>query len=158
IAAEVGYHELALHYFHNALFVDLADLHGNTTDGVHVASTGGVWAALVYGFGGMRDHNGTITFDPRLPDVWPSLTFRITVRGTRLRVVLEHQRITFTVEEGDSAEVIVRGHQVVVDRSGPVTVELEGQGPRLTETPRLRTGEKRPDGTLITATVPAATA
>src|SRR5690606_15112414 len=25
IAAEVGYHELALHYFHNALFVDLAD-------------------------------------------------------------------------------------------------------------------------------------
>ena len=43
IAAEVGYRELALRYFHNALFVDLADLHGNTTDGVHVASTGGVW-------------------------------------------------------------------------------------------------------------------
>ena len=56
IAAEVGYHDLALRYFHSALFVDLADLHGNTTDGVHVASTGGVWNCLVYGFGGMRDH------------------------------------------------------------------------------------------------------
>ena len=61
IAAEVGYHDLALRYFHNALFVDLADLHENTTDGVHVASTGGVWNVLVYGFGGMRDHNGVIT-------------------------------------------------------------------------------------------------
>ena len=68
IAAEVGYRELALRYFHNALFVDLADLHGNTADGVHVASTGGVWNCLAYGFGGMRDYNGVITFDPRLPE------------------------------------------------------------------------------------------
>ena len=67
IAAEVGYRDLALRYFHSSLFVDLADLHGNTTDGVHVASTGGVWNALVYGFGGMRDYDGNITFDPRLP-------------------------------------------------------------------------------------------
>jgi alpha,alpha-trehalose phosphorylase len=42
-------------YFYNAMFVDLADLHGNTSDGVHVASTGGVWNILAYGFGGMRD-------------------------------------------------------------------------------------------------------
>lgn len=156
IAAEVGYHQLALRYFHNALFVDLADLHGNTTDGVHVASTGGVWAALVYGFGGMRDYNGTVTFDPRLPDSWPSLLFRITIRGTRLRVMLEHDRMTFTVEDGERADVVVRGRAITIDTSGPVSVELEGQGPRLTDHPRLRTGEKRPDGTLITATVPAA--
>ena len=69
IAAEVGYHELAIRYFRSALFVDLADLHHNAADGVHVASTGGVWSALVAGFGGFRDHNGIFTFDPRLPDV-----------------------------------------------------------------------------------------
>ena len=33
IAAEVGYQGLALRYFYNALFVDLADLHGNTRTG-----------------------------------------------------------------------------------------------------------------------------
>ena len=88
IAAEVGYRELALRYFHSALFVDLADLHGNTTDGVHVASTGGVWNCLAYGFGGMRDYNGVVTFDPRLPESWEGLTFRITLRGTRIRVDL----------------------------------------------------------------------
>ena len=50
IAAEVGYQDLALRYFVSALFVDLADRHNNTADGVHVASTGGVWSALVAGF------------------------------------------------------------------------------------------------------------
>ena len=52
IAAEVGYRDLALRYFYNALFVDLADLHDNATDGVHVASTAGIWNCLAYGFGG----------------------------------------------------------------------------------------------------------
>ncbi len=69
MAAEVGgYHEMALRYFYTGLFVDLDDRHANTSDGgVHVASTGGgVWSALVYGFGGMRDYDGRITFDPRL--------------------------------------------------------------------------------------------
>ena len=91
IAAEVGYRDLALRYFYNALFVDLADLHGNTSDGVHVASTGGVWNILAYGFGGMRDYNGTITFDPRLPESWAGLTFQITLRGTRVKVDLTRQ-------------------------------------------------------------------
>ena len=67
IAAEVGYHELAEQYFQTALYVDLADLHRNTSDGVHIASTGGIWGALVNGFGGMRDHGGRMTFNPRLP-------------------------------------------------------------------------------------------
>ena len=43
MAAEVGYHEEALDYFHQALYADLLDLHGNTVDGLHVASAGGVW-------------------------------------------------------------------------------------------------------------------
>ena len=53
VAAEVGYDELALDYFHRALYLDLCDSHGNTADGVHVASAGGVWAGIVHGFAGM---------------------------------------------------------------------------------------------------------
>jgi len=83
IAAEVGYHQLALRYFWDSLFVDIGDLHDNTADGVHVASTGGVWSALVHGFGGMRDHNGQISFDPRLPEHWGSLEFALEWRGRR---------------------------------------------------------------------------
>jgi alpha,alpha-trehalose phosphorylase len=157
IAAEVGYHDLALRYFQQALFVDLADMHGNTTDGVHVASTGGVWMCLAYGFGGMRDYNGVITFDPRLPDSWEGLTFQITLRGTRVRVDLSRDEIAFEVVEGDKAEMYVRGQRVVVGLGSPAAIALEDHGPRIDHVPSLQTGDRRPDGTLITASVPQAT-
>ena len=158
IAAEVGYRELALRYFHNALFVDLADLHGNTTDGVHVASTGGVWNCLAYGFGGMRDYNGVVTFDPRLPESWEGLSFKITLSGTRVRVDLTAAQIAFTVVEGDRAEVSVRGHRVTVCTESPVRIPLSDQGPHIKGPVVSVSGDRRPDGTLITASVPQATA
>jgi alpha,alpha-trehalose phosphorylase len=154
IAAEVGYRELALRYFYSALFVDLANLHGNTSDGVHVASTGGVWTALAFGFGGMRDYNGEITFDPRLPSSWEKLEFKITLHGTRVRVEVSANAISFTAEVGEEVTVSVRGTPVLVRPGEPTTVSLDGQGPEITGVPRLQTGERRPDGTLITASVP----
>ncbi len=128
VAAEVGYQDLALRYFRAGLFVDLADLHRNASDGTHIASCGGVWNAAVYGFGGMRDHNGTLTFDPRLPAGWPRLEFRIRVHGTKIAVAVESDAITFTVLEGGSMEVVVRGRRVSVAPDAPTVVELDGQG------------------------------
>jgi alpha,alpha-trehalose phosphorylase len=157
VAAEVGYADLALRYFQNSLYVDLANLHGNTSDGVHVASTGGVWNVLVYGFAGMRDYNGVITFDPRLPDGWAGLSFQLTLRGTRVQVDLEAKRMGFAVLEGGQAELSVRGHLVVVSAAARVWVPLEDQGPRLHGPLGSRGGERRPDGTLITASVPTST-
>ena len=156
IASEVGYHELSMRYFRAALFVDLADLHHNAQDGVHVASTGGVWSSLVYGFGGFRDHNGVFTFDPRLPDDWDRLIFRLTIRETRVRVELEPTAMTFTVEAGTEAQFSVRGEQVVVREGEPVTVALDGQGPRHYGMPNMRDveGARRADGTLLTASMP----
>ncbi len=155
IAAEVGYRSLARRYFHNALFVDLADLHGNSRDGVHVASTGGVWNALVFGFAGMRDYNGQITFDPRLPAEWAGLTFHLTLRGTRVQVDLAQDSMAFSVVEGAAAELSVRGHRFTVSAEAPVRVPLPDQGPAIDGPFPARTGERRPDGTLITASVPS---
>jgi alpha,alpha-trehalose phosphorylase len=62
--------------------------------------------------------------------------------------------IGFTVMEGESAEVSVRGQQYTVTADGPVRVPLADQGPRIdTPLPRVN-GDRRPDGTLITASVP----
>ncbi len=67
-AAEIGYMEKAREYFDFAVAMDLSDVGGNMLHGAHIASIGGSWMCLVYGFGGMRDHGGNITFRPRLPD------------------------------------------------------------------------------------------
>ena len=156
IAAEVGYHDLAYRYFLSALFVDLADRHGNTSDGVHVASTGGVWGALASGFGGFRDlGDGRWSIDPRLPDDWSELTYRITLRGTRVRVTVRPDELELVVEDGaDRLPFDVRGEEVVVGPEQPVTVALDGQGPRLEGQPPSPIGTRRSDGTVIGATVP----
>ena len=157
IAAEVGYHGLALRYFYQSLFVDLADLHGNACDGVHVASTGGVWSALVYGFGGFRDRDGTFTIDPRLPEAWSALTYRLTLHGSRVRVRVEAEQVTLTLEEGEEVSLSVRDKQVLLSEGEPVLVPLADQGPRLVEPePWVRGGVRRADNSVITASVPQA--
>jgi alpha,alpha-trehalose phosphorylase len=156
MAAEVGYQDMAMQYFLSGLYVDLADLHSNARDGAHIASTGGVWNALVYGFGGLRDHQGRVCFDPRLPDGWTALTFPLRIRGSRLRVRLRADEMSFDVEEGAAVEVSVRGTQVVVQPGSPVSVALDGQGRRL---PSLEgshpvVGANREDGSVVQAIVP----
>ena len=160
IAAEVGYADLALRYFHAALFVDLDDRHNNTSDGVHVASTGGVWSALVGGFGGFRDHGSDKgddqwQIDPRLPASWSSLTYRITLRGTRVRVTVRTDELELCAEDGSRPLTFdVRGEAVTVKQGSPVVVPLEHQGPMLEGEPPNPAGMQRADGTVITAIVP----
>jgi alpha,alpha-trehalose phosphorylase len=121
---------------------------------VHVASTGGVWSALVSGFGGFRDHGGVFTLDPRLPESWDSLTYRLTLLGTRVKVAVHHDRVELSVEDGDQATLVVRGEQVTVRAGDPVTIALVGQGPRLEGQPEPVPGRRRSDGTIIAAIVP----
>ena len=158
IAAEGGYQDMAMQYFLTGLYVDLADLHANSRDGVHIASTGGVWNALVFGFGGLRDYHGDISFDPRLPKDWEYLRFPLQIRGSRLRVMLERDAIFFEVETGGPVEVSVRGQRFVIKPGAQTRVPLEHQGEEL---PSLKgrhpvTGVRRGDGSVITANVPEA--
>ncbi|WP_233548559.1 HAD-IA family hydrolase [Galactobacter valiniphilus] len=155
VAAEVGYAELALEYFEHALHVDLDNLHGNTSDGVHVASTGGVWAALVNGFGGLRDDQGSWSFDPRLPASWPSLSFCLTWRGTRVRFTLTAESLEASIADpGEGAPVSfeVRGTEYSLTQENPMLrVELDGQGPVLPGRPSFEhvTTLQRRDGSRL---------
>jgi hypothetical protein len=69
---------------------DLRDLQHNTRDGVHIASLAGTWVALVGGFGGLRDADGTFSFAPQLPAGLTRLAFTLFIRGRRLRVEIMH--------------------------------------------------------------------
>ncbi len=142
VAAQVGHRSMAMNYFLTGLYVDIADLHTNTGDGTHIASAAGTWSALVAGFGGLRMVDGTPTFDPRLPEEWESLGFRITLHGQRLEVLVRPASMTLTLREGDGLDVVVRGETYAVGPGAPVEVALDGQGPDLRDLvghlPRIR--------------------
>ncbi len=159
LAAEVGYQDLAMEYFRQSIFVDLGDLHHNAADGVHVASAGGVWTALVAGFGGMRDHWGELSFDPRLPADWPSLAFALEWHGTRLEVTITPDALTVVAGPGQGVSFAVRGERHEVAANGRLVVPLRGQGPVLVGRPTLSDiGESlREDGTVLSASVPTMT-
>jgi len=109
MAAEVGYGTAALDHFTHALFIDLDDTHGNTVDGVHIASAGGVWSSLVSGFAGLRDQGDVPFFDPRLPAGWESLSFTLKVQGRLLSVELEQGFISLSIRRGLPLQVRIRG-------------------------------------------------
>ena len=124
MAAEIGYRDLAWSYFLRALYVDLADLQGNSSDGVHVASLGGVWTSVVHGFGGMRDSGQHLAFDPRLPARWSSLGFHVARRGSRLRIDITHDTFGAVLLSGPACDLVVAGHVVTVEPEQPVKVPL----------------------------------
>ncbi|MHC2998698.1 glycoside hydrolase family 65 protein [Microbacterium sp. HJ5] len=159
LAAEVGYQDLALEYFRQSIFVDLADLHHNASDGVHVASAGGVWTALVSGFGGMRDHFGELSFDPRLPADWPELSFVLHWHGTRLEITITRDELRVAASDGDPVGFSVRGVGHVVGAGEEVAVPLDGQGPLIPGRPTLGelTEVQREDGSYLSASVPTVT-
>ena len=120
IAAEVGHLELAYDYFGEAALIDLDNLARNTSDGVHIASLAGSWIVAVAGFGGMRDHDGRLTFAPRLPERLSRLAFGICFRGRRLRVEVEQAEARYTLQEGKPLELSHHGEAVTVAEGAPV--------------------------------------
>jgi alpha,alpha-trehalose phosphorylase len=120
IASEVGYPDAALEYFLDACAVDLADLHGNTADGIHIASCGGTWLALVAGFGGLRDFGGEVRFRPQLPSEWGRLRFRIAVRGQVVEVDMRPEATTYRLLEGSGIVVQDHDEPVRLVAGGPV--------------------------------------
>ena len=119
VATEIGYLEKARDYFDFAVSMDLSDVGGNMQHGAHIASIGGSWMSLVYGFGGMRDHGGNITFRPRLPADWTRLRFRVTVRGNRLQVDIGQAETNYRLAGGSGLTIAHEGEALPLTPEAP---------------------------------------
>lgn len=98
VGLEVGDDDKAVHYLAHALSTDLSNIHGNAAEGVHAASAGGTWQAVIMGFAGMRIHPDHISFSPRLPPGWRALKFAVRFMGAKLRVSITHRKTSILVE------------------------------------------------------------
>ena len=124
IAAEIGRERQALEYFQYALLMDLGNVAGNVSDGVHIASAAGVWSSLVFGFGGVRDFDGHLSFTPRLPRAWNELAFSLRFRGRQIRIRLTHDEENYLIDEGTSLEITIRGEPHLLSPGATVTIKL----------------------------------
>ena len=122
VASEVGHADLAWDYFEQSLYLDLADSHANTADGVHIANAGGVWAAIVNGFAGLRDTGHQLQFTPRLPKAWSALRFRLQRHGSVVAVEVTADGATLTVESGGTVPVRIGDEVVAVQQGTSATI------------------------------------
>lgn len=97
VANEIGLPHKAIEYFNFAAAMDMSDIGGNMMNGAHVAAIGGTWLALVYGFAGLRDSKGCISFNPVLPKEWSHLSLVLTVRGQRFRIEVDPNSVIYTL-------------------------------------------------------------
>ncbi|MDQ2693228.1 MAG: glycoside hydrolase family 65 protein [Chloroflexota bacterium] len=81
VACDVGKPDEAYEHFIRAVRADLRDVRGNAGDGIHGASAGGTWQAVVFGFAGLRFSEEGWTLEPRLPGHWKRLSFRFFHHG-----------------------------------------------------------------------------
>jgi alpha,alpha-trehalose phosphorylase len=123
IAAQIGDMEKAIRYGMAALLMDLADVGGNVKDGCHIASMGGTWMTLVYGFGGMRDNDGILSFWPRrAPQDNAVLRFPLTYRGQMLEVEIGVEKVEYALREGECLVICHEAEKIQLTRKHPIAV------------------------------------
>jgi trehalose/maltose hydrolase-like predicted phosphorylase len=130
--ARAGRPDLGLDLLRIALRLDLDDVTGTTAGGLHVATLGGVWQAIVHGFLGVRvdTREDALAVDPVLPGAWDAVEATVRFRGVRTVVRAEHDGVDVTCE---------RPTPVGIAGRAPVTV-----GPDGCRTPLARRGRELP--------------
>ena len=92
VASRIGRRADAERYFEKAAKVDLDLEHGVTAaGGVHIAALGGMWQALVFGFGGAAAGGGGVSLTPDVPTGWGGVDFALYWRGSRFACRAEGQ-------------------------------------------------------------------
>ncbi|HMK62551.1 MAG TPA: glycosyl hydrolase family 65 protein, partial [Acidimicrobiales bacterium] len=102
VLARAGRVEQAMEYLELARRVDLDDLTGTSSDGLHMGALGGLWQALVFGFAGLRverPDDTTLALYPQLPDHWKELRIRLVHHGRSVQLRCRNDAVHVTCSE-----------------------------------------------------------
>ena len=124
LAAELGKLDEAYTFFSYGARMDLDNYNRNTDQGLHVTSAAGVWASMIFGFGGMRTDGDVLGFRPTLPAPWKSYRFRVCYQGAVIEVRVTSEQVEFQVISGPAVDIRVYGERYMLDAKG-ITTQLQ---------------------------------
>lgn len=127
LASRIGKPEKAYEMYLRTSRLDLDDYNNEVDEGLHITSMGGTWMSVVYGFGGMRVRDEMLSFEPRLPENWENLSFKILHRGRIMKVNIDKTKVCIENMEGDDTELILCGTKSVLKAGGTVIADLYGE-------------------------------
>ncbi len=124
LAARIGRSEKAYEMYLRTSRLDLDDYNHEVDEGLHITSMGGTWMSVIYGFGGMMIREGLLSFEPRLPANWKSLTFKILYRGRTLKIHIDGKEVRVENLEGEGVDLYLAGQKAHVEKSGKTTTSV----------------------------------
>jgi alpha,alpha-trehalose phosphorylase len=80
---------------------------------------GAAWMVFVYGFAGMHDHEGRLTFQPNLSPRIERIRFPLTVHNQVLEVDVNHHTATYTLRQGEDLEIRHQGRLIHLTAEKP---------------------------------------
>ncbi len=127
VAGRLGLVRDAARYFGMAAGVDLDDSMGNSVHGIHGAGEGGIWLAVVWGFGGLTVSPDGVSIAPHLPAGWTRLRYAIALAGSRIDVLAEPDGCTVTNTGEAEATLSVGGRRRTLAPGESVRSPVEGE-------------------------------
>jgi maltose phosphorylase len=115
-AAALDKMDMAYTFYLRTSRLDLDDYNKEVEEGCHITSMAGTWMSIVEGFGGMRVKNDTLHFSPKIPKEWTGYSFKINFRNQILKVSINHNETTFSVDGDADLAIIVNGQTVVATK------------------------------------------
>jgi len=107
MASKLGMEEKAYDYFCQTSMLDIKNTHHNTKDGIHVASMGGTYMSILYGFAGFRLKESGIWFSPFLPNSWSGYRFQIHYEDSLICVRVTQNFCEFTLKSGTPKKLFI---------------------------------------------------
>lgn len=111
MAARLGMPEKACTYFGESAKMDLYNTHNNTRDGIHTANMGGVYMAIVYGFGGLRIKEDGLHLAPVLPEQWRGYDFQLRLEDSLIRVSVKRASAEIVLAQGTEKSLFLYGRK-----------------------------------------------
>jgi maltose phosphorylase len=124
MASRIGEPKKAYELYLRTSRLDLDDYNNEVSEGLHITSMGGTWMSMVYGFGGMKIREGMLSFEPRLPDNWNGLSFKILYRGRTLKVNIEKKKVTIENLEGEGVELYLVNSRTRLEAGKKVVADI----------------------------------
>jgi len=83
---------------------------------------------LTYGFGGMRDYDGTLSFWPRrAPQDDATIRFPVTYRGNMLEIEIGLDKVEYVLREGECLVIHHETEEIKLTQNKPVAVRSVGK-------------------------------
>ena len=121
-AAVLDKMEMAYTFYLRTSRLDLDDYNKEVEEGCHITSMAGTWMSIVEGFGGMRVKNDTLHFEPKIPKEWQGYSFKINFRNQIVKVVVNQNETSFSLDGTQAIKVIVKGKEIQVEPNTLVKV------------------------------------